>query len=129
MAPTVLDEGCCQRMFSICTSLDTIRLTLPATTLAKNCYYGMFATTKITDAPVLPAETLVDGCYGEMFSGCSNLNYIKAMFTTTPSSTYTNNWVRNVAATGTFIKNAAAQWDVSGGTGIPTKWTIETSSE
>lgn len=128
MAPTVLAEGCCQRMFSNCTSLDTIRLTLPATTLAKNCYYGMFASTKITQAPVLPAETLIDGCYGAMFSGCTNLNYIKAMFTTTPDSTYTNNWVGFVSATGTFVKNSVAQWDVRGGNGIPTNWTIQTAS-
>ncbi len=129
MSPTVLAINCCQRMFYACNKLETIRLTLPATTLAINCYYGMFAETKITQAPVLPAETLVDGCYNRMFSDCTRLSYIKAMFTTTPSASYTSNWVNNVAATGTFIKNAAAQWDVSGGNGIPTNWAIETSSE
>ncbi len=129
LAPTVLAEGCCQRMFSNCSSLETVQLTLPATTLAVNCYYGMFASTKITDAPVLPAETLVSGCYGEMFGACSRLNYIKAMFTTTPDTSYTNNWVRSVPSTGTFVKNAAATWDVRGYNGIPNNWTIETASE
>ena len=129
MAPTVLAEGCCQRMFSNCTSLETVRLTLPATTLAKNCYYGMFASTKITQAPVLPAETLIDGCYGSMFDGCKKLNYIKAMFTTTPGTSYTVNWVRNVPSGGTFVKNSAATWaDTFGNNAIPTGWAVETAS-
>lgn len=64
-----------------------------------------------------------------MFYGCTSLNYIKAMFTTTPSTTYTQNWVQNVSATGTFVKNSAAQWNVSGVHGIPDNWTVETASE
>ena len=61
-----------------------------------------------------------------MFNGCSRLNYIKAMFTTTPSSSsYTYNWVQNVAATGTFVKNSAAEWNVTGTNGVPTGWTVE----
>lgn len=129
LAPTILAEGCCQRMFSNCSLLETVRLTLPATTLAVSCYYGMFSGTIITEAPVLPAETLVSGCYGEMFAACSRLNYIKAMFTTTPDTSYTKDWVRNVSSTGTFVKNDAATWDVRGYNGIPNNWTIETASE
>jgi hypothetical protein len=63
-----------------------------------------------------------------MFTNCSKLNYIKAMFTTTPSTTYTQNWVSGVAASGTFVKNSAASWDVSGVHGIPSGWTVETAS-
>jgi hypothetical protein len=62
-----------------------------------------------------------------MFNGCSKLNYIKAMFTTIPSGT--NNWVSGVAATGTFVKNSEATWDVTGNDGVPSGWTIETASE
>ena len=50
------------------------------------------------------------------------------MFTTTPSSTYTQNWVSGVASTGTFVKNSAATWDVTGTSGIPSGWTVETAS-
>ena len=64
-----------------------------------------------------------------MFEGCTSLNYIKAMFTTTPSSSYTSNWVKNVAASGTFVKNSAATWNVTGIEGIPEGWTVETASE
>ncbi|MBO6272259.1 hypothetical protein J6O48_05695 [bacterium] len=63
-----------------------------------------------------------------MFNGCTNLNYIKAMFTTTPSTTYTSSWVNSVASSGTFVKNSAATWDVTGVNGIPTGWTVETAS-
>lgn len=29
------------------------------------------------------------------------------------------------AASGTFVKNAAAEWDVTGNSGIPTGWTVQ----
>ena len=84
--------------------------------------------TGLTTAPELPATTLAAYCYNFMFSGCSNLNYIKAMFTTTPSNSYTQNWVRGVATTGTFVKNSAATWEVTGPNGIPEGWTVQTAS-
>jgi hypothetical protein len=103
---------------------------LPAITLTSNCYNAMFyGCTSLTTAPVLPATTLASNCYTNMFQGCTSLNYIKAMFTTTPGTTNTNNWVNGVAANGTFVKNSAAQWDVSGIHGVPSGWTIETASE
>ena len=45
---------------------------LPATTLAGYCYYGMFiGCTGLTQAPSLPATTLAEYCYGNMFSDCT----------------------------------------------------------
>lgn len=63
-----------------------------------------------------------------MFRGCSKLNYIKAMFTTRPSIAYTENWVSGVASSGTFVKNSAASWDVTGVNGVPSGWTVQTAS-
>ena len=83
--------------------------------------------TSLTTAPELPAITLASNCYRYMFTSCSNLNYIKAMFTSYPSASYTNSWVSGVAASGTFVKNSAAQWNVSGVNGIPNGWTVETA--
>ena len=104
-------------------------LILPVLTLTKYCYARMFNNcTSLITAPELPATTLVSNCYYYMFNGCSNLNYIKAMFTTTPSTSYTNNWVSGVASNGTFVKNSAAQWNVTGVNGIPTGWTVQTAS-
>ncbi len=103
---------------------------LPWTTLATNCYQNMFSgCILLSRAPELPATTLVNMCYRQMFNNCTMLNYIKAMFTTTPSTDYTANWVNGVSATGTFVKNSAAQWDVTGTNGIPQGWTVQTASE
>ena len=150
---TTLAQACYYDMFNECTNL-TMAPELPATTLANYCYYGMFngckslasapelpATTlashcyefmfddctNLTMAPELPATTLASSCYGYMFYKCSKLNYIKAMFTTAPNENYTYQWVYNVASTGTFVKNSAAVWDVTGADGIPTGWTVETA--
>ena len=123
-----LADSCYHRMFDGCMSL-TLAPALPATTLVNNCYSAMFrACSSLTAAPDLPATTLVLDCYNAMFQCCSSLNYIKAMFTTTPSTNYTNNWVDMVASTGTFVKNSAATWNVTGISGIPTGWTVETET-
>lgn len=148
---TALANNCCYAMFYGCTSL-TAAPSLPATTLAPRCYYLMFREcTALTQAPALPATTLVESCYNQMFYGCKSLttapelpsttlvkdcynnmfndcrklNYVKAMFTTTPSNNYTSNWLTNVSSTGTFVKNGAATWNVTGVNGIPTGWTVQ----
>ena len=125
---TTLANHCYNAMFESCYGLTTAP-ELPATTLANYCYYEMFAhCTSLTTAPVLPATTLKSGCYSFMFSNCTILNYIKAMFTTKPSTTYTENWLKDVAETGTFVKNSAATWNVTGISGVPTNWTIQYAS-
>lgn len=126
---TTLGQSCYNNMFSDCKSLSTAPELLPATTLAFNCYSGMFSDCKsLVTAPELPATTLAGSCYSGMFFSCSNLNYIKAMFTTTPTNADTGMWVSAVADTGTFVKNSAATWNVTGPNGIPNGWTIETAS-
>ena len=55
---------------------DTKKLLLPATTLTKSCYEGMFSfCTGLTTLPeyLLPATTLAEGCYARMFSNCTGL--------------------------------------------------------
>lgn len=99
---------------------------LPATNLALNCYDSMFFNNeKITEAPILPAETLVKKCYNDMFWGCSSLSKVIAKFTTTPSSTYTYNWLDDITAT--FYKNPNATWDQTisrSNSTVPSKCTI-----
>ena len=126
---TTLVEKCYYYMFKNCTGLVNAPV-LPATTLRNYCYQNMFENcTSLETAPVLPSTTLQIDCYREMFKGCTNLNYIKAMFTTQPNNGYTQNWVSGVAATGTFVKNSAATWNVTGNNGVPNGWTVETASE
>lgn len=126
---TTLAESCYSEMFRGCTRLRTAPA-LPATALTIGCYYHMFRScTSLTTAPELPAATLVSNCYFRMFYECSKLNYIKAMFTTTPSSAYTNGWVYGVAPSGTFVKNSHAEWTTTGTNAVPYGWTVETASE
>ena len=124
---TTLASYCYYHMFDGCTSLTTAP-ELPATTLVDQCYYGMFKDCiALTTAPELPATTLVTSCYRTMFSGCTSLCYIKAMFTTLNiNNTY--EWVKNVASNGTFVKNNTATWNVTGTSGIPSGWAVETAS-
>lgn len=128
---TTLANYCYRYMFWQCKSLTTAPSVLPATTLAEGCYQDMFAVcTSLTTAPALPATTLVNRCYAGMFTVCTSLNYIKAMFLTDPNyqsnNVYTLDWVRDVAASGTFVKNSQATWNLTGDDGIPTGWTVVT---
>ena len=125
---TTLANSCYQFMFQNCTSL-TVAPELPITTLTNGCYSGMFfGCTSLTTAPELPAKTLAQNCYNNMFASCTNLNYIKAMFVTTPGASVTSNWVNGVASTGTFVKSTTALWDVTGISGIPSGWTVQNAS-
>lgn len=116
-------------MFRDCTSLTTAPK-LPATTLSVNCYLSMFlGCTSLTVAPELPATTLQSNSYQHMFNGCSSLQYVKAMFLTIPDDITLYRWLYKVSPTGTFVKNANASWNVTGDSGIPTGWTIQTATE
>ena len=124
---TTLAKDCYFEMFYGCVGL-TAAPELPATTLSEGCYTSMFyGCVGLTAAPELPATTLSEDCYSGIFTGCMNLAYIKALFTTTPSGMYTAGWVLGVAAQGTFVKSAAATWNVTGDNGIPSGWTVETA--
>ena len=50
---------------------------LPATTLAEDCYHGMFwYCTNLESAPELPATTLMKNCYNLMFGYCEKLSTV-----------------------------------------------------
>lgn len=125
---TELASNCYEAMFYYCKSLTTAP-ELPATRLASECYKSMFEYCEnMTTAPELPAANLKYQCYTGMFKRCSNLNYVKASFVTDPNSKLSRdlfNWLDGVSYTGTFVKNAAAKWDIRGSSGVPEGWTIE----
>lgn len=116
---------------------------LPCMTLWPYVYFNMFyQCTSLQRAPELPATTFVnsevtDGAtpgyalyaYYTMFDGCSSLNYIKMLIADFPDeydmNLFTDDWVRGVASTGTFVQNAGANWEVIGRNGIPEGWTIQ----
>ena len=121
---TTLTIGCYQDMFNGCTALTTAPA-LPATTLANNCCWNMFSgCTSLTTAPALNATTLVIQCYFNMFKGCTNLSSITMLATDISASNCLKDWVKDVAATGTFTKAAAQTSLPTGTSGIPTGWTV-----
>ncbi len=122
-----LADSCYSGMFAGCTSLETAP-ELPATTMADFCYYFMFkGCTSLVNAPVLPGTELAYYCYTKMFYGCSSLNYIKAMFLST-NNTFTSEWVVDVAASGTFVKNPSMTSWTTGVDAIPDGWTVQDAS-
>lgn len=124
---TTLTANCYNSMFWGCTAL-TKAPELPATTLAWACYGGMFyGCTALTEAPDLPATTLAGRCYQQLFTNCTSLASIKVPFTSWPATTYTDNWVYNVASTGTFVCPTALGTDATIARGVhrcPSGWTV-----
>lgn len=122
---TTLYESCYYRMFENCSSLVNAP-ELPATTLATYCYDLMFSNcTSLVKAPALPATTLANYAYYRMFDGCTSLNYIKCLATNISATSAVTNWVRNVAPTGTFVKNPSMNgWAINNNSGIPIGWTV-----
>lgn len=136
MYPTTLATSCCYRMFANCKNLEFINSNgvLDATTLATACYREMFLGCTSLRATsliyfTLPATTLVAQCYQGMFNGCTSLGYIRVKFTEWPTAilaTATQNWLNNVASTGTFVcPTALIDPSSRGGNTIPSGWTIQ----
>ena len=120
----ILSSHCYKSMFSGCTGL-TNAPKLPATALSSHCYESMFSgCTGLTNAPKLPANTLADSCYRSMFEGCTSLAEIKISIVFDNWDSYTYEWVRNVAPTGTFIcsKKLSLEYGMSR---IPEGWTVK----
>ena len=125
---TSIGASCYYTMFSGNTKLKHGPTILPAATLYKDCYRTMFSgCTNLENAPELPATTLVTSCYHYLLTNCSKINYIKCLATSGINTTNCNNWVSNVAASGTFVKHTNASWG-TGVSAIPSGWTVQTAS-
>lgn len=57
-----------------------------------------------------------------MFTNCSNLSYVKCLFTDLSKVNLTN-WMNGVSETGTFVKYPGVDWPI-GVSGIPEGWTV-----
>lgn len=125
LSATTLFTSCYYRMFLNCRAITTAPA-LPAIVLAQSCYGLMFnGCTSLTTAPVLGAYTLVEACYQQMFTGCTSLNSITCLATDLSATNCLQNWVQNVASTGTFTRDSDTTWP-SGNSGIPANWTVNT---
>ena len=118
---TIMANGCYGSMFYSCSSLTTAPDISHITTLEYGCCDKMFRSSGIQSIVVSPA-TPISYCYNSMFYNCTSLAYIKCL-TTSPNTSHTWDWVRGVAANGTFVKKQGVTWE-SGNNGIPTGWTV-----
>ena len=117
-------KNCYYEMFLNATSLRKFG-TISLTTTAQGCLYSTFEGTGLEKAPdLLTANLNGYGCYNRLFYNCSNLNYIKALFLTDPSSAQTQNWVYGVASEGTFVQDADATWNEVSVHAIPPGWVV-----
>lgn len=67
-------------------------------------------------------------CYSGMFYDCLNLNNITMLATDISAESCLNDWVKNVADTGTFIKHPDMTSLPAGINGIPSDWTVQDAS-
>ena len=132
LSAMTLGNHCYVCMFRSCASLTTVPSNmLPATTLADYCYNEMFNNCQaLTTAPELPARTLATECYWHMFTNCKHLNYIMCLATDISATDCTKWWVRDVAASGTFVKySTMSDWEIDSQNGIPAGWTVQDYSD
>lgn len=110
-------------MFAYCTKLVNAPA-LPATTLANVCYEYMFeGCSKLETAPALPAKTLAPYCYYQMFESCTKLSSVTTYANNISAEKCIENWLFNVAASGTLHNYGDAVYTVDSASGIPTGWT------
>ena len=126
-------------IFRGCTSLTTVPNSfIPENNnptmdvIAKGKYSGAFyGCTSLTTAPDLLCRRSYEYGYHHMFDGCTNLNFVRCMLVSAQGFSFTgatDNWLRGVSATGTFVRNTEETGWLSGEDGIPTGWTVRTES-
>ena len=124
---TTLAQSCYSNMFFGCSALTTAPSILPALSISQKdaCYAEMFTGCKsLITAPELPATTLGKYCYSGMFEDCTNLQYVKCLATDKSAEDCTYGWMRNVpSGQGTFVKHKDATWG-RGYNDIPSGWTV-----
>ena len=116
----------CKEMFAGCTSLASIPV-LHGIECGRYVFQDMFRDCVSITSIEIPNPYLGMGNYGysAAFSGCSSLNQVKALFTASTVTNYTQNWLDGVAATGTFIRPASVAYDDTPGNGIvPANWNV-----
>jgi hypothetical protein len=77
----------------------------------------------LTSAPTLPASTLTPLCYAGMFANCYKLSSVTCLATDVSASNCTIEWLKGVAASGTFTTPSSTAWTIDSVDGIPAGWT------
>ena len=122
---TTLTKGCYSGLFFNCSGL-TKAPSLPAMDLTEECYFAMFSgCTSLTSSPELVAETLAKGCYFMMFNGCTNLDFVMCYATDNSASLCTYQWLNGVSSTGVFVMSEDMSSWTRGTSGIPSEWEVQ----
>lgn len=119
-----METECYRGMFYGNNTALTTPLTLPSTTLAEGCYWGMYdGCVNLEGTVKLPAETLYHYSYATMFKGCNKLQGIEVNFKTW-NSDYTYLWVDGITnSTGVFTCYDVLQ-QTTGASNIPVNWSV-----
>jgi len=122
--PTNYGLSCMASMFELCTNLISAP-DIPSSSVYQSSQDSMFkGCTSLTKAPDLLSSSIGARSYYSMFSGCTSLNYVKCLATSRSTNNPIAAWLAYVSPTGTFVKaQGATDWP-SGGSGIPTGWTV-----
>ena len=123
-------------MFAGCTSLvNPPEFPAEMSEVGYQSHYRMFSgCTSLTSAPVMNITAdIIDtstgyraaiNCFYQMFFGCRNLSYVKCTYSGYYMQDNTYQWLHNVAANGTFVKDASMQNWPTGESGVPSGWTV-----
>lgn len=128
---TTMQTGCYKRMFKGCSALTDVA-GLTASAIVQDCCYEMFANcTSIASASV-EASSITSNGYAGLFNGCTSLNSLAVGFDTWGSdATYLADWVKGVAASGSFVCSTELGTDATiarGDNRCPTGWNVSNPS-
>lgn len=119
---TTYKNSCYQEMFTSCTSLK-VAPKLYTKKLFGKCFYSMFKGCTSLESAEIQFDTWGTGSYSldYIFEGCTNLKKITFIPSGTWASNKTNNWVKDIPASGDFYygsdlegtSNTWLKWDSS----------------
>ena len=115
-------------MFMACSSLVTIPDISSITTVGDQSMYRMFYNcTSLTAPPDFSVvSTVGTGSFSECFYGCSSLAVAYTPNISTWDTTVFDNWLMNVAASGTLYADASISSSIptNNNSGCPSGWTV-----
>lgn len=71
--------------------------------------------TSLSEAPALPATSLARGCYNGMFYGCTSLNQVICFATSNSYSDSTTDWLTNASSYGQIYSKTSTNISVPSG--------------
>ena len=82
-------------------------------------------------SPELAAKVLMSSCYESMFYNCNNLTNITMLATDITATDCLKDWVKDVAYKGDITISADISWQSfpTGGSGLPSSWTVYRSTK